>query len=271
MEFKDRLPLTKEEREYPTAEYYDREPPKIGILEKQLLEHANPIDPKFAIPAEEWLSLLDNIENYAEAEYGYCMLDEKRGYMANYLYFKTMPAEMTHWWYGWINIRPKGVPEDAGSLHYKIWYPGEHIDHGYINGVDRSDGYFALDYDVEGNVVETRRYKVDIAEHGVSQERIDFLAKNNYFVDCAWETGEGGMRLSLNVTHKLPNGDTEKRTRTWIGYGLKDGKVVRDENACCTEKMLKTTLTHQTIEGHYMETLVPELYSRFGDKPADSV
>jgi hypothetical protein len=65
------------------------------------------------------------------------------------------------------------------------------------------------------------------------------------------------------ITKRFKNGITEKRTRTWIGYGVKDGGAVKDENACCTKKMLRVMLYHQTVEGRYMETIVPELYGNY--------
>ncbi len=271
MKFSERPDLCQEERAYETAAYYDIEPIKPGVLEQMILDQACPMDPKDAIPAESFTDLVANIEQYSKGEFGYCMFDNKRGYLANYLYWKKIRPEMTRWWYRWINIKPQGVPDGCGSLHYKIWYPGEHIDHGYINGKDRFGGYFADDYDSEGNIIRTYRYPLNILDFGISQGRLDELRNAGYGIDCAWETGEGGMHLSLNVTRSLPNGDVEKRTRTWIGYGVRDGKVVADENACCTEEMLRNILSHQSIEGNYLESLLPELYKKFSGRPEDTV
>lgn len=271
MTFENRLPLSEAEKKYPTAEYYDRKPTAIGVLENQILNTASPIKIEDAILAENWMDLVENLETYSNGEYGYCMLDEKRGYLANYLYWTHITPEMNRWWYRWINIRPDDVPESDGTLHYKLWYPGEHIDHGYINGKDRFGGYFAHDYDANNNVIETLRFPLNVVDFGVSEERIKELREKGYGFDCAWETGEGGMRLSLNTTRQLPNGDIEKRTRTWIGYGVVDGKVVKDENACCTEKMLRDTLYHQSVEGRYLDILLPELYERFGHLPENEV
>ncbi len=271
MTFENRIPLSEAERKYPTAQYYDRRPSPIGALEGQILNSAAVMTPDQAIPAENWTDMIDHLEEYYDREFGYCMLDDRRGYMANYLYWSHITDEMNHWWYRWINIRPKDVPAEDGSLHYKIWYPGEHIDHGYINGKDRSGGYIAKDYDADGNIVTTYRYPVNLTDFGVSEDRIKELQAKGYGFDAAWETGEGGMRLSLNTTKQMPNGDIEKRTRTWIGYGIVDGKVVKDENACCTEKMLRDTLHHQSVEGRYLDYLLPELYSRFGNMPEDEV
>lgn len=116
-------------------------------------------------------------------------------------------------------------------------------------------------------MVTTYRYPLNLTELGVSSEKIASLKRKGYFFDVAWEKGEGGMRLSLNAICHRSNGDTEKRTRTWIGYGIVNGKVVKDEDACCTEKMLRDTLYHQSVEGRYMDILLPEVYSRFGSLP----
>ncbi len=268
--FENRAPLSETEKKYPSAVYYDQQPTPIGVLENMILNEACPVPEKNAIQAEDWLQFLDHLDTYSDAEYGYCMLDEKRGYLANYLYWSHITPEMNGWWYRWINIHPKDVTEE-GSLHYKIWYPGEHFDHGYINGKDRSDGYICKDYNTEGTLITTYRYPLKLTDLGVSQKKIDELTAQGFSFDTAWEQGEGGMRLSLNTTRKLPNGDMEKRTRTWIGYGIVDGRVVKDENACCTEKMLRDTLYHQSVEGRYLDLLLPELYQRFGDLPGDEV
>jgi hypothetical protein len=263
MKFTERLPLSAEESKLEMARYYDIEPPGIGVLEAQLLETACPIDPKYAVPGESFTDFAANITTYSKCEYGYCMLDEKRGYMANYLLWTKVKPEMTRWWYGWINRNPKDVSRDQGSLHYKLWYPGEHFDHGYINGKDRSGGVYGIDYDSAGNLIRTDRFQLDICDFGISPEYANQLREKSYMVDCAWETGEGGMHLSLNISKSLGNGIVEKRTRTWIGYGIKDGRIIKDENACCTEKMLYNMLYHQSVEGRYMESLVPELYAKY--------
>ena len=266
----NRLPLTQAEMQSPLAPYYDREDPKPGVLEQMLLD-LGPMDPKDAIPAEHFTDLALHAETYYRKEFGYCMFDECRGYIANYLKWNALPGDMTRWWYGWININQKGVSKENGCLHYKIWYPSEHFDHGYINGKDRHGGVYSLDYTKDGQLVRTDRYQLDITQFGVSPERAAELKEKGYMLDCAWETGEGGMHLSLNMTYRCPDGSVEKRTRTWIGYGVKDGKIIKDPDACCTEQMLYNMLAHQNAEGRYMEKLVPEIYAAFGSLPADEV
>lgn len=272
MKFSDRPPLTERERAFPSAEYYEREPGRPGVLEQQILNFNCPVPPEKVIPAENWAKgVIDRIEKGFDVSFGYCMLDDRRGFVVNYLLWNNITPEMSRWWYGWINVRPQGVPADAGNLHYKLWYPGEHLDHGYINGKDRSGGYYALDYDADGNIVETKRYRVDLTNFGVSQERLDYLKEHNYAIDSAWETGEGGMRLSLNVTHQLATGEVEKYAFNWIGYGVKDGRVVADPEACCTPQMLHNMLYHMNSEGRYLEKLLPELHERFASLPSDEV
>ena len=271
MRFEDRLPLSAEEKKYESAEYYDRKPREFGKLENELLEIACPMPADMAIPAENWLDMLKHIDDPLKMDFGYAMLDDRRGYFVNYLYWNGLDGKATQWWYRWINIKPRTVDGADGSLHYKIWYPGEHIDHGYINGKDRSGGYYALDYNAAGEVVETRRFNVNPIEFGIPQEIMDDVTAQGYFIDCAWESGEGGLHLSLNVTHRLSNGDTEKWAHNWIGWGIRDGKLFKDPDAACTESLLKSSLRHVNIEGRYLEKLLPELYERFGNQPEDAV
>lgn len=270
MELTERLKLSEKEKGLELAKYFYVEQPQPGVLEQQILD-AGPMDPADAIPPEHFTDLAANAETYYKKEFGYCMFDDRRGYIANYLKWNNMPGDLTRWWYSWININHKDVPKEDGCLHYKVWFPGEHYDHGFINGKDRFGGVYGIDYDADGNLVRTDRYNVSITDFGISPERAQELKEKGYMIDCAWETGEGGMHLSLNMSRRCEDGSIEKRTRTWIGYGIVDGKIVKDENACCTEKMLYNMLRHQNAEGRYMEKLVPELYEKYGHLPADEV
>jgi hypothetical protein len=77
------------------------------------------------------------------------------------------------------------------------------VDRHYINGRDKSDGVYGFDYDSEGKLISTERFPLDIYGFGVSGERADYLKEKGYMLDCARETGEGGMHLSLNITKRF--------------------------------------------------------------------
>ena len=64
----------------------------------------------------------------------------------------------------------------------------------------------------------------------------------------------------------------EKCTREWIGWGAKDGEIVRDydtpEHMLC-EAYLKKVLIHATVEAQQLAKFLPELYAHYKDLPDD--
>jgi DAPG hydrolase PhiG domain len=65
----------------------------------------------------------------------------------------------------------------------------------------------------------------------------------------------------------------EKITREWIGYGVKDGKVVRDKTTPASmlcEEYLRKVLVHATTEAQQLGKFLPELYARYKDLPDDA-
>ena len=64
-----------------------------------------------------------------------------------------------------------------------------------------------------------------------------------------------------------------KCTREWIGYGIKDGKIVRDETTpefMFSDEYLRKVVTHSTVEAQQLSIFLADLYNEYHDKPLDA-
>jgi len=280
----NRPELSPEEKKLPLAKYYDMPLSPVGPLYQQLLDNG-PIDPKKAIKVENMLDLLKPT-GYDEQEYGYCQMEDGTGYLAVYTTYQNCTPQMLAWWFRWLNVRPRSMPEGLGNIKYKIWCPPDHWDHVFLNQngyTDRRGGIGtveSLDLGQGEDKFYTIRHFVDLRELGLSEEREKQLNEAGCWVDCAYESfwthpdhePLPGAHLQLTLSRMSPLGYMEKRTREWIGYKVKDGKVVRDETTppemCSLEEMRKV-LIHCTIEAQHLSEFLPQLYAEYKDRPDD--
>jgi len=191
---------------------------------------------------------------------------------------------MLSWWFRWLNVHTKGMPKYKGNLKYKIWNPADHYDHGFINGKDKWGGIYtveSLDLGQGEKMIYTIRHPFNLRDYGLTEEREQALKAAGCWVDCAYESFHSvdpshtqlpGAHLCLTLSRRSPLGFMEKCTREWIGYGVKDGKVFRDETTPASmlcEEYLKKVIIHATVEAQQMSMFLPELYAEYKDKPDD--
>jgi hypothetical protein len=278
----NRLELTPEEKRLPLAKYFDLPLYGPGPLQQQLID-AGPMDPRVAIKAKDFLDLLQP-SRYQEIEYGYCMMEDGTGYLAVYTTYPNCTPEMLAWWFRWLNVHSKGMPEGQGNLKYKVWNPADHWDHGFINGKDKWAGIYtveSLDLGQGEEMVYTIRHAVDLKQYGLTEEREKALNDAGCWVDSAYEsfhtleTGHPqmpGTHLMLTLSRTSPWGVMEKCTREWMGWGVKDGRVVRDETTPASmlcEEYLGKVITHATVEAQQLSIFLPQLYAEYKDKADD--
>jgi hypothetical protein len=279
----NRHELSPEEKKLPLAVYFDLPLHSPGPREQQILD-AGPTDPKLAIKAENFLDLLHPTD-YQKVEYGYCMMEDGTGYLAVYTTYPNCTPEMLGWWFRWLNVHTKGMPKDKGNLKYKIWNPADHYDHGFINGKDKHGGIYtveSLDLGQGEPMVYTVRHPLNPRDFGLSEEREKELRAAGCWIDCCYESFHSpepqhrqypGTHLFLTLSRRSPLGGLEKITREWIGYGVKDGKVVRDTTTpasmVCAE-YLRKVMVDATTEAQQLSKFLPELYARYKDLPDDA-
>jgi hypothetical protein len=269
------------------AKYYDLPLHSPAPLQQQILD-AGPMPPKLAIKADSWLDLLKPTE-YNPIEYGYCMMEDGTGYIAMYsVYPNSCQPKMLAWWFHWINVPAKSQPRGSTGLDnvkYKIWCPPDHIGHGYINGKDKSGGIWtveSLDLGQGEEKIYTIRHAINLKEYGLTNEKEKELKAAGCWVDAAYESFHavdpehkqfGGTHLCLTLSRPCPLGGMEKISREWIGYGVKDGKVVRDLTTPATmlcNQYLQKVMIHATVEAQHLGKFLPELYAHYKDLPDDS-
>jgi hypothetical protein len=273
--------LTPEERQLPIAKYYDLPLYPPGPREQQIIDSC-PIDPEHAIKVEDFLHLLHPTD-YSRAELGCCMMPDGSGYIAAYTVYPYCTPQMLGWWFRWLNIRSKGMPE-GHNLKYKIWNPVDHIDHGFLNGKDKIGGVYqveALDMGHGDEAFYSIRHHFELRDYGFTEELEKELNAAGCWIDCAVEkfytreephTLLPGTHLTLTQSRFCPQGGMEKRTREWIGYGVKDGEIYFDESTpdyMLSVEYMKKVLFHGTVEAQRLGKILPELYAEYHDKPLD--
>lgn len=286
MIYTNKPPLLPGEEKLSMAKYYDIPLYPPAPLQQQILD-AGPMDSTLAIKPENWLDLLKPT-GYNPIEYGYCMLDDGTGYLAMYsVYPNSCQPKMLAWWFHWINVPAKSQPvglTGLDNIKYKIWCPPDHIGHGYVNGKDKQDGIWtveSLDLGQGEEKVYTVRHPVNVKEYGLTDEKERELKAAGCWVDSAYETFHTvdpehkrlpGTHLCLTLSRPCPLGGMEKITREWIGYGLKDGKIWRDESTpqeMLCEEYLHKVMIHATVEAQQLSKFLPELYAEYHDQPDD--
>ena len=277
--------LSPEEKKLPLAKYYDIPLSPPGPLYQQILDNG-PINPKLAIKAQNFLDFLKPT-GYEKQEYGYCTMEDGTGMLAVYTTYQNCTPEMLGWWFRWLNVHSKNMPEGKGNIKYKIWCPCDHWDHIFLNEngyTDRRGGIGtveALDLGEGEAKIFTIRHYVELRQCGLTEERENELKKAGCWVDCAYETFYTfpekkllpGTHLQLTMSRMSPLGFMEKCTREWMGYRVKDGKVIRDEDTpeeMFQEDYLKKVLTHCTVEAQQLSKFLPKLYAEYKDKPDDA-
>lgn len=279
--------LSEAERQLPLSKYYDLPLYALGPRERELIERGCPADASLAIQPKNWLDLLQP-SGYTDMEYGYCHLPDGSAYIAVYTVYPRCTPEMLRWYFRWMNIPPKHQPtgpDGYDNIRYKIWNPADHVGHGFVNGKDKSGGIWtveSLDLGAGEEKGYTIRNAIDLRQFGLTEEREKALNAAGCFVDSAYETFHTmdashqrlpGMHLCLTLSRQSPLGYMEKCTREWIGYGVRDGKIVRDETTpaeMLTDAYLKKVITHSTVEAQQLGVFLADLYAEYKDLPDDA-
>jgi hypothetical protein len=243
-----------------------------------------PLDPEDALPVDRLVDLLEPT-GYHKAEYGYCRMPDGSSYMAMYFVYPYCTPQMLGWWFRWLNVPPKDQPEGTGNLKYKLWCPPDHWTHRFINDKDPSVGMWAIESIDLGEGDERVYYlreRLDAKDYGLSASREKDLLEAGCWVDLATVTFYSpeeppraqypGSWLWLTLSRPCAQGGIELRTRLWIGYGAKDGKVYFDPAtppAALSEETMRKFLIHTTVEHQHLAKLLPKLYAEYSDRPDD--
>ena len=270
--------LTEGEKALPVSKYYLNYPLHYpNPLYSQLLDQGA-MDPADALPLADWQKLL-TVDDYMKVEYGYCMLPDGTGYIANYSVLPgNITPEMRMWYVRWLNIHSEHLPEGCGNIRYKLWNQLDHIDHGIVDG-DFKKGIYTLEtLDMGASPKETAirsiRHNFDVRDYGFPEEKFDELQKAGVAITSCWESFDcPGSHLVLSVTRRCPLGGTETCSREWIGWKAENGKFVRDPETpdfMLCEKYLRDVQIHNTVEQQHLATFLPDLYAEYSQLPKNA-
>lgn len=270
--------LTREEKRLPVSKYYTDYPLHYpNPLYSQLLS-LGAMHTEDALPVDRWLELL-TVDDYMDVEYGYCMMPDGTGYIANYSVLPgNITPEMRMWYVRWLNIHSRNLPPDCGNIRYKLWNQKDHMDHGLVNG-DFKQGIYTLEtlsMGRDGNETAhvSIRHNFDVRDYGFSEERYERLQAAGVAITSCWESFDcPGSHLVLSVTRNCPLGGVETCSREWIGYRAENGKIVRDMETpefMLNEQYLRDVQIHNTVEQQHLATFLPALYAEYKDLPIDA-
>lgn len=268
--------LTEQENALPVSKYYYHYPLHYpNPLYSQLLDQGA-MDPKDALPLSQWMDLLQP-EGYSKVEYGYCMLPDGTGYIANYSVLPgNITPEMRMWYVRWLNIHSKNLPEGCGNIRYKLWNQMDHIDHGLVDGDFRKGIYTleTLDMGRGSQAIRSVRHNFDVRDYGFPEERYQALQEAHVAITSCYESFDcPGSHLVLSVTRPCPLGGVETLSREWIGWKAENGKFVRDTQTpdfMLCEQYLRDVQIHNTVEQQHLATFLPDLYAEYRNLPQDA-
>lgn len=270
--------LSPEEKKLPVSRYYTDYPLHApNPLYRQLLAQG-PMDPADALPVADWARLL-RPEGYDSVEYGYCMLPDGTGYIANYSVLPgNITPEMRMWYVRWLNVHSRHLPEGRGNIRYKLWNQVDHLDHGLVDGDFRKGIYTLETLDMgrsgKDQAVRSVRHNFDVRDCGFPEASYQGLLDAHAAVTSCWESFDcPGSHLVLSVTRPCPLGGVETLSREWIGWREEGGNMVRDpetpQSMLC-EQYLRDVQIHNTVEQQHLATFLPDLYAEYSKLPMDA-
>lgn len=264
--------LSPEERAMSISKYYDIPLPALDPIRRQILER--PLDPASVTPPQRAASLL-RAEGYTGSDYGYCMMPDGSGFLATYSVFRNCTMDMLKWWFAWMNTKPANMPQGRGNIKYKVWFPYGHFDHGPAEAPDGTEcvcASEALDLCEDGDPIDhIYMHEVDPLQFGASPAALREMERRGCVGGMKYETFDyPGMHLCVSVMRELPGVGIENIGREWIGYGIRDGAIIRDEVTPVDEAFLKKVVRHCTLEMMRLDRILPDLYAEYHDRPADA-
>ncbi len=266
--------LSQQEEAMSFAQYYDLPFQILDPLKWQIL-HNGPLRAENVTRVEHAFDLIQPSGYAPGSDFGYCMMEDGSGFVATYTVFHHCTVEMIDWWFEWLNVPPSNMPEDRGNIKYKVWCPYGHFDHRLAPDQERQMvpcATEALDFGLDHDPLDhIYMHPVDPVMLHVPQEKMDAMRHAGCTVGITCETFDyPGMHFCLNMKRPLPDGSIECIGREWIGYGVRDGQIVRVEETPVEEAFLRKVVIHSASEMQHLDVLLPLIYDKYKDLPMDA-
>lgn len=265
-------PLSPEELKKPYAKYYEL--PVAGPTAEERSWFDQPLKPEEVLPIEQAANFVLGHGRFIGAPNGYYVFPDGTGYTSNEGVVPGVTTELCHWWFRWLNHQPKGIPMEQGNLRYKIWCPPDHWYHGLSNPSDpNSRSLIVESFDLGAGAPP--KYMLgggDCPEAlGITQKMLDDALAEGREASAGY-----GFDIHMNPTgvsvqqfRDVPEG-CEWSARSWYGYTVKDGKLVKIEptRKANIEDMVGERL-HNLTEIRHLGVILPLIYKDYKDKPWD--
>lgn len=224
-----RVPVTEQDKTKSYYKYYleDMAP---AAPEKYQQVLAGPMDPSKALKFQDRNDLFK--PGYLEGEFGYCVMPDGTGYVANLTKMPGVTAEMFDWWFAWHGL---------DNLRYTIWDPEDHYkaeSMQKIRAKDSSLSYKEKYWDTTHEVLEDTGLGPEglfinfkhPANLGFDVSKIGTKACSTLV--CAKGFGKGQPPFASPDTimcHFIRDieGGVELRTRFWMGWTVQKGKDIK--------------------------------------------
>lgn len=263
-----RRKLTEAEEAKPYAKYYHKELADIPADDLEKV-NAGPVDPSLATPIQDRNDLMK--PGYLDVETGYTVMPDGSGFASTLVKMPGVTPEMLDWWFNWHPLE---------GLRYAIWCPVAHTDIGVKNPAQHLDSsgiplkernYGSTHYPVEGFTTEMAQ-KAAITffsprDFGLDMEM--FKKPNISRAYCAKLVFDL-LRTPFNVFFhavREVDGGVEYRSRYWIGYTMKAGRLVKEKRLPFKMKDLaRNNCLHSLTEYNNLASFLPQLYEEMGGK-----
>ncbi len=257
----NKVPISEKEKNSSYYKYFIRD--MVPIPEDKLeMLMKNPLTPDTALKVEDINDLFN--DGYLPGEFGWTRMADGTLTMANITDMPGITPDMFDWWIVWHGLEP---------MRYKIW--------------DSEDHYYCLTQNPEKAMDSTlpmkERYwdtKHDVIEDiGSGKEKIEITFRNpkhigfdeakleNFKGTIICAGNENSPIIMCHFVRPTENG-CELRTRFWMGYCVKDGKVKKKlvpPVKLVPEAVIKNLLVHNMKEFTNLRSILPEVYQEFKD------
>lgn len=223
---KPKVPVTEQDKLKSYYKYYledmvDAPKEKYDLVSK-------PMDPSKALNIHDRNRLFE--PGYLDGEIGYCVMPDGTGYVANMTQMPGVTTEMFEWWFVWHAL---------DNLRYTIWNPEEHgkaVCQQKLRAMDPTLTmreklwdtthfvYEDIGMGLEPLVLNFKNPK----DLGYDVEKIGTDACSTIICARGWGYGQPPFATpDVIMTHFVREieGGIELRSRFWLGWSVKDGKV----------------------------------------------
>lgn len=266
-----RRELTEREKALPYSKYYYKD---MALIPQEDLDAVNrgPVDPSLALPIGESAQLL--LDGYLPTETGFCVMPDGSGFAATKVFMPGVTTQMIDWWFNWHVLE---------GLRYAIWCPVAHTGisaktpeaHLDASGVAlHSRNIGKIHYPVEGFHLAGAQ-DIEIAfRHpevlGITDEQLRSSSMSTFQIaTCSTKGTNFPINIFFHAVREVEGG-VEYRSRYWLNYTLKNGKIRKSSlplpNRKMTYHMARCNCLHSLTEYNNLASILPQLYREMQGK-----